>query len=81
MARPFLPMAMKQDIEGAKNLIAQLKSELKTCMFLVGAKSIPELQSVPVAITGKIRNWIISRFGIDMAKHIFKKFEEKTKIS
>ena len=81
LARPFLPMAMKQDVDGVKALISQLKSELRTCMFLSGAKSIESLRAIPVVITGKIREWIISRFGVNVANQIFKKFEEKTKIS
>ena len=81
MARPFLPMAMRQDVDGVKTFISQLKSELRTCMFLSGAKSLEALKKVPVVITGKTREWIISRFGADIANQIFKKFEEKTKIS
>ena len=81
MARPFLPMAMKQDVDGIKAFISQLKHEIRTCMFLTGAKSIVDLKAVPVVVTGEVRNWIISRFGVDVANQIFSKFKEKTKIS
>jgi len=65
MAFPLLKAAA----EG--NLIKFLSffiEELRNAMFLVGAKKVHELRSVPVVITGKTREWLMER-GFDTKKY------------
>ncbi|MBT8171741.1 type 2 isopentenyl-diphosphate Delta-isomerase [Candidatus Bathyarchaeota archaeon] len=63
---PFLEPAMK-DSDSVKNALECLKEELRNAMFLVGAKSIQELKSVPIILTGKIAEWLKMRgFNIEI---------------
>jgi len=60
VALPLLKPAMK----GPENVVKELKhliTELKTAMFLTGAKSIQDLRKVPVVITGKTADWLKAR--------------------
>jgi len=66
MALPFLKPATKSGKE-VKKLLKKLTIELKTTMFLVGAKNIDELRKKPVVITGKTKEWLESR-GVDIKK-------------
>ena len=66
MALPFLKPATKSGKEVEK-LLKKLTIELKTTMFLVGAKNIDELRKKPVVITGKTKEWLESR-GVDIKK-------------
>ncbi|MBT8171561.1 alpha-hydroxy-acid oxidizing protein, partial [Candidatus Bathyarchaeota archaeon] len=57
---PFLELAMK-DSDCVKNSLEYLIEEFRNAMFLVGAKSIQELTSVPIILTGKIAEWLKMR--------------------
>jgi isopentenyl-diphosphate delta-isomerase len=57
MAKPFLEKA----VEGPEALgehVDNLVQELKVVMFLVGAKSVEELQGVPALIMGRTAEWL-----------------------
>jgi len=44
-----------------KKVLTYMIEELKTAMFLVGAKSINELKNVPAVLTGKTAEWLTMR--------------------
>lgn len=49
-------------VEGrVKEALERILMELKTAMFLVGAKSIDELQASPAVIVGKTYQWLTAR--------------------
>ncbi|MCW4037734.1 MAG: type 2 isopentenyl-diphosphate Delta-isomerase [Candidatus Bathyarchaeota archaeon] len=53
---------LKPAVEGrVKEVLEGLLQELKTSMFLVGAKSIEELKTTPVIIVGKTAQWLEAR--------------------
>jgi len=53
---------LKPAVEGrVKESLEMLMQELKTAMFLTGAKSIDELKSSPVVIVGKTSQWLEAR--------------------
>jgi isopentenyl-diphosphate delta-isomerase len=54
---PFLRPATKSS-EDVKKMLNQLIGEVRNAMFLVGANSIPKLQSVPVVLVGKTAEWL-----------------------
>jgi len=60
IAFPLLKPAMQGPESVAKEL-KHLMTELKTAMFLTGAKSIQDLRKVPVVITGKTSDWLKAR--------------------
>ena len=62
IAQPFLKAALTNNVE---TVIEQIIVELKTAMFLVGARSIPELQSKSLVIVGKTAQWLTAR-GFDV---------------
>ena len=57
MALPFLKAA-DSDV---KRVIDRFERELRTTMFLVGAKSLDDLKQVPIVITGFMAEWLASR--------------------
>jgi isopentenyl-diphosphate delta-isomerase len=64
IAKPFLEKA----VEGQKVLsdyIEEILMELRAVMFLVGAKNIEELKTVPVVILGRTAEWLRVR-GFDI---------------
>jgi isopentenyl-diphosphate delta-isomerase len=54
---PFLQPATTGS-EDVKKALRYLVGEVKNAMFLVGAKSVKELQKVPVVLTGKTAEWL-----------------------
>jgi len=60
IALPLLKSALKSPAKIEKEL-THLIAELKTAMFLIGAKSIQDLDRVPVVITGKTADWLKAR--------------------
>jgi isopentenyl-diphosphate delta-isomerase len=62
LAQPLLKAALTNNVD---TVIEQILLELKTAMFLVGARSIPELQSCPLVIVGKTAQWLRAR-GFDV---------------
>jgi len=65
LALPLLSPALQSSGE-VKKALSSLIRELKTVMFLVGARSTERLNSVPVVVTGKTAEWLRSRgFSLD----------------
>ncbi len=60
MALPFLKPAMK-DSKQVKILLRNIAEELKTAMFLTGARNVSEMKKVPVVITGITKEWLSQR--------------------
>jgi isopentenyl-diphosphate delta-isomerase len=66
IARPFLEKAVEGP-EYLKEYAQNILLEFKTVMFLVGAKDVDELRSVPVVILGRTGEWLRLR-GYDPEK-------------
>ncbi|MEM3394829.1 MAG: type 2 isopentenyl-diphosphate Delta-isomerase [Nitrososphaerota archaeon] len=62
LANPFLKAAKKGE-KSIKKLIEQLLIELKTTMFLVGAKDIASLSTSQRVIFGPLKIWLEQRLG------------------
>jgi isopentenyl-diphosphate delta-isomerase len=62
LALPLLKAALTNQVE---KVLEQVILELKTAMFLVGARSIHELQSSPLVIVNKTAQWLTTR-GFDV---------------
>lgn len=60
IALPLLKPALKSQ-EKVEEELTHLIAELKTAMFLTGAKSVQDLKKVPVVITGKTADWLKPR--------------------
>lgn len=58
LALPLLKPALEG---GLNNILQALIDELKTAMFLVGARSIKELKQSPLVITGRTGEWLRAR--------------------
>jgi isopentenyl-diphosphate delta-isomerase len=58
LAQPLLKAALTNEVN---TIIERILLELKTAMFLIGARSIPELQSSPFVIVGKTAQWLRAR--------------------
>ncbi len=66
MAFPFLVEYERGGFEGVVSLIERLILELKTTMFLVGAKDIPSLKRSNIIIKGLTGHWLELR-GVDLS--------------
>ncbi len=65
MAKPFLEKAVESR-EALSEHVDHILREIKVVMFLVGAKNVEELRSVPVVILGRTAEWLGRRgFGVD----------------
>jgi isopentenyl-diphosphate delta-isomerase len=62
LAQPLLKATLTNEVN---TVIERILLELKTAMFLIGAQSIPELQSSPLVIMGKTAQWLRAR-GFDI---------------
>jgi isopentenyl-diphosphate delta-isomerase len=60
LSHPILKAAVKGDKE-TETVLSILIEELRNTMFLVGAKSVEDLQKVPVVVTGKTAEWLRAR--------------------
>ncbi len=60
LALPLVRPALKGSRE-VENLLRTIIEELKTAMFLAGAKNIADLKKVPVVVTGSTREWLSER--------------------
>jgi isopentenyl-diphosphate delta-isomerase len=60
LSHPILKAAVK-GVKETETALSLLIEELRNTMFLVGAKSIGELQKAPVVITGKTAEWLRNR--------------------
>jgi isopentenyl-diphosphate delta-isomerase len=56
-SQPIL-LAAARGFEETCSRLSSLIEELRNCMFLVGAKSVQELQKIPIVITGKTSEWL-----------------------
>jgi len=61
MARPFLASFSKGGVEEARRLVKSFELALRFTMFLVGARSVEELGSVPLVVTGRTAEWLEQR--------------------
>jgi len=59
-ALPFLSPATRSPAEVSKVLAAYIRA-LRICMFLTGSRSIAGLQSAPLIIAGRTREWLEQR--------------------
>jgi len=57
IARPFLLRAV-EGLEAVRSYIRELIRELRTVMFLVGARDLEELRRVPLIIQGRTAEWL-----------------------
>jgi len=57
LSQPILQAAAK-NLEETEKILLRLIEELKSAMFLVGAKSVCELKEKPLVITGKTAEWL-----------------------
>ncbi|HZG78790.1 MAG TPA: type 2 isopentenyl-diphosphate Delta-isomerase [Paenibacillus sp.] len=68
MAGVFLRTLREEGVEALVLSIRELLDELKLVMAAVGARTIPELQSAPIVVTGETAEWCDAR-GIDVRKY------------
>lgn len=61
MARPFLVSFSRGGVDEVRKLVKSFELVLKSTMFLVGARSIEELGSVPLVVRGKTAEWLERR--------------------
>lgn len=68
IALPLLRPAYERGVEGVLDFLNKVILELRTVMFLVGAKSISDLKRVPLIIGGFTAEWLKLR-GIKLEKY------------
>ncbi|MBO3800302.1 MAG: type 2 isopentenyl-diphosphate Delta-isomerase [Candidatus Brockarchaeota archaeon] len=61
MARPFLIAFSRGGVAEARRLVKSFELALRSTMFLVGARNITELMSVPFIVRGKTAEWLERR--------------------
>lgn len=61
MARPFLVSFSKGGVRETRRLVKSFELALRFTMFLVGAKNMRELGSVPLVIRGRTAEWLEQR--------------------
>ena len=64
IAGPILKMLQRKGLEGAIHWYENFTTDLKRFMLLVGTRTVKELRSSPLVITGFSREWLETR-GID----------------
>jgi len=57
LSQPVLKAAVK-GVKETKDLLSLMIEELRNAMFLVGAKSVRELQEAPVVVSGNTAEWL-----------------------
>lgn len=67
IANPILRLITENDMLEAITIFQEFLDKIKLYMTLLGAKTIKHLHRVPVVITGKSREWLLSR-KIDITK-------------
>jgi len=68
IALPVLRIAYNYGVDGLIKYLRKIIDELKTVMFLVGARSVVELKETPLIITGFTAKWLELR-GIDIKRY------------
>ncbi len=71
LSQPVLETAVKGAKE-TEELLCCLTDELRSVMFLVGAKNLEALSKVPVVVTGKTAEWLNIR-GFDTANYALRR--------
>ncbi|MGI6093024.1 MAG: type 2 isopentenyl-diphosphate Delta-isomerase [Negativicutes bacterium] len=61
IANPILRLVLKNDMPGAVAAFKEFLVKVKLYMTLLGAKTIQDLHSVPIIITGKSKDWLTAR--------------------
>ncbi|MEM2980988.1 MAG: type 2 isopentenyl-diphosphate Delta-isomerase [Thermoproteota archaeon] len=61
MSRPFLISFSKGGVEKTRRLVKSFELALRFTMFLVGAKNMRELGSVPLVVRGRTAEWLEQR--------------------
>jgi len=65
LSQPVLQVASKS-VKDTEEFLTLIIEELRTVMFVVGARSIQDLQKVPLVLTGRMAEWLRVRgFEID----------------
>jgi len=65
MARPFLEILTHGSVEMLVSYIENLKKGLSRYMVITGARSISEINGIPLVVTGKTAEWLLRR-GVDI---------------
>ncbi len=68
MAAPVLRLTEREGVDAAVQGLQEYLATLKKCMVLLGRKSIREVASHPLVITGKVAQWLAVR-GISAEKY------------
>ena len=77
MALPFLKAVSRAGVDGGAELISIIADQLKTCMFLVGVKTVHELKNVNVFIHGLLSEWVLRRYGFEDGLRILEKLANR----
>jgi isopentenyl-diphosphate delta-isomerase len=69
LSQPVLEVAVKGK-EETKDVLSLLLEEARSCMFLVGAKSIESLKNTPLVVSGETAEWMrIRGFDTEIYAH------------
>jgi isopentenyl-diphosphate delta-isomerase len=60
IAKPFLKKAVEGE-EALEKHVEAIITEVKICMFLVGARNVTEMKNMPIVVTGWTAEWLRSR--------------------
>ncbi|MGD0804408.1 MAG: type 2 isopentenyl-diphosphate Delta-isomerase [Candidatus Bathyarchaeia archaeon] len=60
IAKPFLQKAIEGE-DALEKHVETIITEVKTCMFLIGAQNVAEMKSVPVVVSGWTAEWLRAR--------------------
>jgi len=69
VALPVACLAATKTEKELKAWLNQFIYELKVTMFILGAKNLEALKTAPILITGKTKDWLLTR-GIDLPKQV-----------
>jgi len=58
LALPLLRPAFEEGVEGVLSYLTSFIEELRVAMFLVGARTVADLSSVPLVVTGFMGSWM-----------------------
>lgn len=61
VASPVLQLYQESGIDGAIAVLNSWREQLRTLMGMLGARTLGELRSLPVVITGRTKDWCLAR--------------------
>lgn len=61
IANPILRLVLNNDMPAAVAIFKELLAKIKLYMMLLGARNTRDLQTVPIIITGKSKDWLMAR--------------------